>query len=47
MAEKGEAHNRAIDLHIVKNRGGERGKLSFDFLPAFSRFAEAALNSTA
>ena len=37
--------NRAIDLHIVKNRGGERGKLSFDFMPAFSRFAEAAQES--
>lgn len=39
--------NRAIDLHIVKNRGGERGKLSFDFLPAFSKFVEAAIDSTA
>ncbi len=34
--------NRAIDLHIVKNRGGEKGKLSFDFTPAFSKFTEAA-----
>lgn len=33
--------NRAIDLHIVKNRGGERGRLAFDFMPAFSRFVEA------
>src|SRR6266404_864985 len=34
--------NQAITLHIVKNRGGERGKLAFDFFPAFSRFVEAA-----
>ena len=33
--------NQAIMIHIVKNRGGERGKLAFDFFPAFSRFAEA------
>lgn len=32
--------NRAITLHIVKNRGGERGKLPFDFMPAFSQFRE-------
>ncbi len=38
--------NRAIDLHIVKNRGGERGKLSFDFMPAFSKFVETTLDST-
>ena len=38
--------NRAIDLHIVKNRGGERGRLAFDFMPAFSRFVEAPLDST-
>lgn len=37
--------NRAIDLHIVKNRGGEKGKLFFDFMPGFSRFTEAAPNS--
>ena len=36
--------NRAIDLHIVKNRGGERGRLAFDFMPAFSRFVEASLD---
>jgi len=34
--------NRAINLHIVKNRGGEKGTLAFDFFPAFSRFAEVA-----
>jgi replicative DNA helicase len=28
-------------LHIVKNRGGEKCKLAFDFFPAFSKFAEA------
>lgn len=34
--------NQAITLHIVKNRGGERGRLAFEFYPAFSRFVEAA-----
>lgn len=33
--------NQAITLHIVKNRGGERGKLAFEFYPAFSKFTEA------
>jgi len=33
--------NQAIILHVVKNRGGEKGRLAFDFFPAFSRFAEA------
>ncbi len=32
--------NRAVQLHIVKNRGGEKGTLAFDFMPAFSKFAE-------
>lgn len=32
--------NQAITLHIVKNRGGERGKLDFDFYPAFAKFVE-------
>jgi replicative DNA helicase len=32
--------NQAIILHIVKNRGGEKGKLAFDFFPSFSRFKE-------
>jgi replicative DNA helicase len=32
--------NQAMTLHIVKNRGGERGKLAFDFSPPFSRFDE-------
>ena len=35
--------NEAITLHIVKNRGGEKGKLAFDFYPAFSKFVEAAM----
>ncbi len=39
--------NRAINLHIVKNRGGEKGTLAFDFMPAFSKFAEAAQNASA
>jgi replicative DNA helicase len=34
--------NQALALHIVKNRGGERGSLAFEFYPAFSRFIEAA-----
>jgi replicative DNA helicase len=34
--------NQAIILHIVKNRGGEKGRLAFDFHPAFAKFAEAA-----
>jgi replicative DNA helicase len=33
--------NQALTLHIVKNRGGEKGKLAFDLFPAFARFAEA------
>ena len=32
--------NQALALHIVKNRGGERGKLAVDFFPAFAKFAE-------
>jgi replicative DNA helicase len=35
--------NQAITLHIVKNRGGEKGTLAFDFFPAFSKFVEAAM----
>jgi replicative DNA helicase len=34
--------NQAITLHIVKNRGGERGKLALDFYPALAKFAEAS-----
>jgi replicative DNA helicase len=30
---------QALTLHIVKNRGGERGKLVFEFQPAFAKFA--------
>jgi len=30
--------NQALTLHIVKNRGGERGKLAFEFQPAFAKF---------
>ena len=30
--------NQALTLHIVKNRGGERSKLEFEFQPAFARF---------
>jgi replicative DNA helicase len=34
--------NEAITLHIVKNRGGERGKLALDFYPALAKFVEAS-----
>jgi replicative DNA helicase len=34
--------NMALTLHIVKNRGGERGQLAFDFYPAFAKFVEIA-----
>lgn len=34
--------NQALILHIIKNRGGERGKLPFEFVPAFSKFTEVA-----
>jgi len=33
---------QALTLHIIKNRGGEKGKLAFDFVPAFSKFVEVA-----
>lgn len=32
--------SRAVTLHIVKNRGGERGKLYFDFFPSLAKFTE-------
>jgi replicative DNA helicase len=32
--------NQALTLHIIKNRGGEKGKLAFEFVPAFSKFTE-------
>ena len=38
FAEPKQTHT----FHIVKNRGGERGSLRFEFYPAFSRFVEAA-----
>ena len=34
--------NEAITLHIVKNRGGERGKLTLDFYPALAKFVETS-----
>jgi replicative DNA helicase len=33
--------NQAITLHIVKNRGGEKGRLAYDFFPPSARFEEA------
>jgi replicative DNA helicase len=38
--------NRALTLHIIKNRGGEKGTLAFEFVPAFSKFTEVAPAST-
>lgn len=38
--------NQALTLHIVKNRSGEKGKLAFEFVPAFSKFTEVAPVST-
>jgi len=32
-----------MTLHILKNRAGERGKLSLDFVPAFARFSETVV----
>ena len=40
--KKPSESNQAINLHIVKNRGGEKGKLAFDFFPSFSKFVEAS-----
>ena len=34
--------NQALTLHIIKNRGGQKGKLAFEFVPAFSKFTEVA-----
>ncbi len=36
--------NRAVNLHVVKNRGGEKETLAFDFFTACSKFTEAAPN---
>jgi len=33
---------RAVNIHIVKNRAGEKGRLGFDFQPAFSSFKECS-----
>jgi replicative DNA helicase len=30
-----------MNLHVVKNRAGERGTIAFDFRPAFARFTES------
>jgi replicative DNA helicase len=38
--------NQALTLHIIKNRGGEKGKLAFEFVPAFSKLTEVAPAST-
>ena len=31
---------QAIILHVVKNRGGEKGRLAYEFAPAFATFTE-------
>lgn len=31
---------QAIVLHVVKNRGGEKGRLAYEFVPAFATFIE-------
>jgi len=31
---------QAITLHVVKNRGGEKGCLAYDFVAAFAAFTE-------
>jgi replicative DNA helicase len=33
---------RALTLHVVKNRGGEKGAISFDFQPGVAAFKELA-----
>jgi replicative DNA helicase len=40
--KKSTEPTRAINLHIVKNRGGERGKLYFDFFPSLAKFTQAS-----
>jgi replicative DNA helicase len=40
LTKKRPEPGQAITLHIVKNRGGEKGKLAMDFYPAFGKFAE-------
>jgi len=34
--------NQAVTLHIVKNRGGKKGKFAFDFSAPFSRFGKTS-----
>jgi replicative DNA helicase len=40
QSAKGTESRQALALHIIKNRGGERAKLAFEFYPAFARFNE-------
>lgn len=39
-ARKSIGPTQTITLQLVKNRGGERGALAFEFAPAFAKFAE-------
>jgi replicative DNA helicase len=32
--------SQAIILHVVKNRGGEKGRLAYEFVPTFAAFTE-------
>ena len=47
VMERDSTRSRAIDelrqaiiLHVVKNRGGEKGHLAYDFAAAFAAFTE-------
>jgi replicative DNA helicase len=40
-SDKINALSQAVILHVVKNRDGEKGRLAYDFTPAFARFTEA------
>jgi replicative DNA helicase len=39
-ANRAREPNHPTTLHIVTNRGGEKGKLLFDFFPPFAKFVE-------
>jgi replicative DNA helicase len=38
--EPADELRQRIILHVVKNRGGEKGRLAYDFVPAFATFTE-------
>jgi replicative DNA helicase len=41
LAGEPAATRHSLDLHIVRNRGGERGKIAFEFVLPFSKFVES------